>query len=120
MTAPPVVMSYVETRERQRANLRRKITNTLKELKNQMVTNGPRTFIREEAEELRAMDKACREVNDDLCDNYHDEEQADRSHARQLVYSVDMAKMLDEVANHLALRADEPSTIFTGGHCGYK
>ena len=115
ITAPPVVMSYVETREKQRTNLRRKITNTLKELRKQMDSNGPRTFIRQEAEELRSIGKSCREINDELCDNYHDEAKADEFHARQLVYSVDIAKMLEEAATHLALRADETSTIFTEG-----
>ena len=81
-TAPPVVMTYVETREKLRKILRMKITNTINELKNQMDTNGPRTFIRQEGEELRSIGKSCREVNDELCDNYHDEARAEEFHAR--------------------------------------
>ena len=81
-TAPPVVMTYVETREKLRKILRIKITNTINELKNQMDTNGPRTFIRQEGEELRSIGKSCREVNDELCDNYHDKARAEQFHAR--------------------------------------
>ena len=108
-------MNLTQVREKERKkNLRRKITCTLKALKDEIERNGSRTFIRMQSEELGAMGKTCKEVNDDLCDNYHDDLQADLHMKKQLIYSRDIAVLLDESAKHLALREDEPTTICSG------
>ena len=68
--------SYVVSRERERRNLRRKVTVTLKALKENIDRNGSRRFISMCSKELEQLSKRCREVNDDLCDNYYEEQRA--------------------------------------------
>ena len=68
--------SFVQVRERERRIFRRKITNSLKKLKDCMDRNCSKTFIQNQRQELEKLGKACWEVNDDLCDHFYKDAQA--------------------------------------------
>ena len=105
--------SFVQIRERERTNLRRKITVTLNKLKDCMGRNSSKSFIRKQSRELEEMSRACREVNDDLCDHYYEDTQAVEQQELQLEYSEKLEEMLEESARHLALREDEATTVIS-------
>ena len=88
--------SFVQVRERERRNFRRKITVALKKLKDCMDRNGSKTFIRNQRQELEELGKACREVNDDLCDHYYEDAQTVEQQELQADYSERIDELLDE------------------------
>ena len=106
--------SFVQVRERERRNFRRKITVALKKLKDCMDRNGSKTFIRNQRQELEELGKACREVNDDLCDHYYEDAQAVEQQELQADYSERIDELLDEAGRHLALREAEATTVISG------
>ena len=85
--------------------------------------SGSKTFIRVQAEELRAMCKAYRRRSCRINIYYFlsmtytttasNCVQAETHTENQLVYSSDIAVLLDESTKHLALREDESSSIYS-------
>ena len=67
-TATPGEPNFAQVRKRERRNLIRKITSTIKSLKNAVEVSGSKTYIRMQSEQLQAWGRSCQEVNDDLCE----------------------------------------------------
>ena len=102
--------SDVVSRERERRNLRKKVTVTIKALKENIDRNGSRRFISMYSKELEQLSKRCREVNDDRCDNYYEEKRAEADQNKQFEYESTFQEVLEVAEKHLSLRQDDSTT----------
>ena len=68
-------------------------------------------FIHNYSKEPEKLAKDSREVNDELCDNYHDDEQAVQQQERQNEYEKVVQERLEEAAHHLSMREDEATSV---------
>ena len=67
-----------------------------------MGRNGSNTFIRNRSRELEEMSRACRELNNDLCDHYYEDTQAVEQQELEMKYSEKIEEVLEESARQLA------------------
>ena len=97
--------SFIQVWERERRNLRKKITITLKKLQDCTGRSGSKTFIRNQSRELEEMGRTWREVNDDLCDHYYEDMQAVEQQELQIEYTGKIKKKYWKKAQDIYLNS---------------
>ena len=105
--------SFVLVRETGEKKPPKKNNRNAEKLKDCMGRNGSKTFIQNQSRELEEMGKVCQEINDDLCDHYHEDPLAEKQQNLQMEYQENIETVLEEAVRHLALREDEPTMVLS-------